>query len=92
MDRKTLIDFIPKPTNNDVIIYDLSLKNLIDIDVFDEYNKLLPIYYETKKIYQYYKNNIELYEKKLNTIFLYKTNWSEDDYLLNLQNAKKNIC
>ena len=92
MDRKTLIDFIPKPTNNDVIIYDLSLKNLIDIDVFDEYNKLLPIYYETKKNYQYYKNNIELYEKKLNTIFLYKTNWSEDDYLLNLQNAEKNIC
>lgn len=89
MDRKTLIDFIPKPTNNDVIIYDLSLKNLIDENVFDEYNKLLPIYYETKKNYQYYKNNIEEYNKNLNGIYLYRTDWSEDDYLLNLQNAKK---
>ena len=89
MDRKTLIDFIPKPTNNDVILYDLSLKNLIDENVFDEYNKLLPIYYETKKNYQYYKNNIEEYKKNLNGIYLYRTDWSEDDYLLNLQNAKK---
>jgi hypothetical protein len=37
MNRKQLINFIPKPENKDVIIYDLSLSDLIDKDVFKEY-------------------------------------------------------
>ena len=44
MNRKQLINSIPKPENKDVIVYDMSLSDLIDKDVFKEYNELLPIF------------------------------------------------
>lgn len=89
MNRDILINFIPKPTNKDVIIYDTSLKNLIDVNVMEEYKNLLPIYNLSLQKYLRYKDNIENYEKALNDIYLYKTSWSEEDYLYNLQNLKK---
>ena len=89
MDRTMLMKSIPKPSNKDVIIYDTTLKDLIDVDVFQEYNELLPIFTNKSQEFLKYKNNIENYEKTLNNIYLYKTNWSEEDYLFNLQNDKQ---
>ena len=89
MNRDILINFIPKPTNNQVIIYDTSLKDLINEDVFEEYKKLLPVFNLQMAQFLGYKNNIEDYKKKINEIYLYKKNWSEDDYLYYLQNEKK---
>lgn len=89
MNREALINFIPKPSNRDVIVYDTSLKDLIDVDVFTEYKELLPIFNLSSQMFEGYKNNIQEYEKTLNTLFLYKPNWSEEDYLFYLQNEKK---
>lgn len=89
MNRDILINFIPKPTNNQVIIYDTSLKDLINEDVLEEYKKLLPVFNLQMAQFLGYKNNIEDYKKKINEIYLYKKNWSEDDYLYYLQNEKK---
>lgn len=89
MNRDALIKFIPKPSNRDVIVYDTSLKDLIDVDVFSEYKQLLPIFNLSSQMFEGYKNNIKEYEKTLNNIFLYKPNWSEEDYLFYLQNEKK---
>ncbi|MGN1327643.1 MAG: hypothetical protein ACI4VQ_06200, partial [Clostridia bacterium] len=89
MNRETLINFIPKPTNKDVIVYDTSLKDLIDIDVLEEYNQLLPKYNFYYNQYLEYQEYIKEYEKKINNIYLYRPNWSEEDYLYALQNDKK---
>lgn len=89
MNREDLINFIPKPSNRDVIIYDTSLKDLIDIDVVEEYKTLLPVFNLCLQQYMGYKNNIEKYEKTLNNIYLFKPNWGEEDYLFHLQNEKK---
>lgn len=89
MNRDILINFIPKPTNNEVILYDTSLKDLIDVDVIKEYNELLPVYNESARQYLDYMKKIENYEKTINEIYLFKNNWSEEDYLYHLQNEKK---
>lgn len=89
MNRKILIDFIPKPSNQDVIVYDIELKDLIDVDVFEEYYKLLPVFEEKLKKYLKCEQDINEYSKKINEIYLYKKNWSEADYLFSLQNDKK---
>ena len=89
MNRDILINFIPKPTNSEVILYDTSLKDLIDVDVIKEYNDLLPIYNESAKQYLDYMKKIENYEKTINEVYLFKSNWSEEDYLYHLQNEKK---
>lgn len=89
MDRNMLIKFIPKPSNNDVILYDTSLKNLIDVDVIDEYQKLLPVFNLSLLQFKGVKNNIESYKKLINETYLYKINWSEEDYLYHLQNEKR---
>ena len=89
MNRNILINFIPKPSNEDVILYNTSLKNLIDVDVLKEYSELLPIFNLRYQQYSASKNNIESFEKQINEIYLFKTNWTESDYLYNLQNEKK---
>lgn len=89
MNREDLINFIPKPSNRDVIIYDTTLMDLIDVDVFEEYQELLPVFNLCVQQYLGYKNNIEKYEKTLNEIYLFKPNWGEEDYLFHLQNEKK---
>lgn len=89
MNRDILINFIPKPKNEDVILYDTSLKDLIDVDVMKEYNELLPTFNFCCQQFLGYKGNIESYEKQINEIFLLRTSWTEEDYLFNLQNYKK---
>lgn len=89
MNRDSLIKFIPKPTNSEVIVYDISLKNLIDVDVLQEYNKLYPIFVSKRENYINCKERIKEYESAINNIYLYKPSWSEIDYLESLKNDKK---
>ena len=87
--REDFIKFIPKPTNNDVILYDISLKELIDLDVYEEYKKLYAEYESKAKEYLALNKKIDEYSKKVNEAYLYKPSWTEKDYLENLQNDKK---
>lgn len=89
IDREQLIKFIPKPKNEDIIIYDTSLKDLLDIDVIQEYNNLFPIYLNKKEEYLLLKSRIEENNNTINNIYLFNTSWSEEDYLYKLKNDKK---
>ena len=85
MNRDDFIKFIPKPTNEDVILYDISLKDLIDVDVPAEYTKLLPVFKETKKNFLKLKEEIDIYTETINQIFLVNPSWSEETYLQKLR-------
>ncbi len=89
IDREQLIKFIPKPKNEDIIIYDTSLKDLLDIDVIQEYNNLFPIYLNKKEEYLLLKSRVEENNNTINNIYLFNTSWSEEDYLYKLKNDKK---
>lgn len=90
MEREQFIKFIPKPDNKDVILYDISLSDLIDLDVFQEYNKLYPIFINKKERYIFLKKVFEEYQSTINNIYLFKPSWSEEDYLQSLKDYKKN--
>ena len=81
MNRDDFIKLIPKPSNEDVILYDVSLKDLIDVDVPTEYAKLLPVFKETKKTFLKLKEEIDIYTETINQIFLLNPSWSEEIYL-----------
>lgn len=85
MNRENFIKIIPKPNNEDVILYDISLKDLIDIDVPAEYNKLLPIFKEEKKTFLKLKEEINVYKENINQMFLFNPSWSEETYLQKLR-------
>ena len=89
MERKDFINFIPKPENKDVILYDISLKDLIDVNVLEEYNKLYPIFDSKKTQYIELKAKLEEYKKSINNIYLSNKDWNEEDYLIALKNDKK---
>ena len=85
MNRDDFIKFIPKPTNEDVILYDISLKELIDVDVLTEYNKLFPVFQKTKMEFMKLKEEIDIYTETINQIFLVNPSWSEEMYLEKLR-------
>lgn len=85
MNREDFIKFIPKPTNEDVILYDVSLKELIDVDVPNEYFKLLPIFKEKKAKFLKLKEEIKTYKTVIEQTFLLDPSWSEEIYLQKLQ-------
>lgn len=89
INRKDLINFVPKPKNSDVIIYDITLTDLIDVDVFYEYNKLLPNYLDVKSRYKTLKEKLDQSIKEIDNMYLYNSSWGEKDYLLKLSDAKK---
>lgn len=89
MNRKQLINSIPKPENKDVIVYDMSLSDLIDIDVFKEYNELLPIFLIKKEQYNGLEFKLKEYQNSIDNIYLFKKDWTKEDYLQALQNNKK---
>ena len=89
MKRDDFIKFIPKPKNEDVILYDISLNNLIDVDVIQEYEKLYPIFINEKSKFEKLKKEIELYKKSINEVYLHNPSWSEEDYLNKLRDDKK---
>lgn len=89
LSREELMRFIPKPTNEDVIIYDISLKDLIDTDVVKEYNNLYPIFFQKKSRYSLISEELKAYEKNIDNIYLYNKSWNKEDYLQMLQQEKK---
>ena len=89
MDRYDIIKIIPKPSNQDVIVYDFSLKNLLDINVIEKYNNDLAAYKIKKDNYILLDTEIKQYEDSLNKIYLYMKNWSEMDYIERLKEEKK---
>lgn len=89
MNRDDFIKVIPKPTNEDVILYDISLKDLIDVDVPYEYCKLLPVFKKEKKDFLKMQKDINNYKEIINQTFLYNPSWSKEKYLEELQDNVK---
>lgn len=89
MNREDFIKFIPKPKNEEVIIYDISLKDLIDVDVVLEYNNLYSVYMEKKSKFEQLENELKIYKKNINELPLYNPSWSEEDYLMKLKDDKR---
>ena len=89
MNRDDFIKVIPKPTNEDVILYDISLKDLIDVDVPYEYCKLLPVFKKEKKDFLKMQKDINNYKEIINQTFLYNPSWSKEKYLEELQDNMK---
>ena len=89
MNRKQLINFIPKPENKDVIIYDLSLSDLIDKDVFNEYSEILPVFLRKEEEYLMLESKIKEYQNSIDNVYLFKKDWTKEDYLQALHNNKK---
>lgn len=89
LNRERLIRFIPKPKNEEVIIYDIELKDLIDVNVIEEYEKDLYVFLEKKETYNLIKNKIKEMEKSIDNIYLFNTSWTREDYLVRLKNDTK---
>ena len=87
-DRFDVIRLIPKPRNEDVIIYDMSLKDLIDKDVFSLYKETLNLYELKVQKYKQIEQLRNEYEKNIDGVYLYNKAWNEEDYLSMLQNLK----
>ena len=87
--REQIIKFIPEPKNEEVIVYNIDLKDLLNVDVLDEYYKLLPIFLSKKEAYSILDRKIKEYNNTINNIYLFNKSWSEEDYLIKLRNDKK---
>lgn len=85
MNRESFIKIIPKPSNEDVILYDISLKDLIDVDVPAEYSKLLPVFKEEKSNFLNLKEEIKAYRENIDQVFLLNPSWTQEIYLQKLQ-------
>lgn len=90
MQREDVFKIIPKPKNEEVIVYDISLKDLLDIDVLGKYYDDLASYNIKKENYNLLNQEIKQYEENINKIYLYDKKWTEIDYLEKLQQEKKN--
>lgn len=89
MQREDIIKVIPEPKNEDVIVYDLTLKNLLDINVFEEYKNILSEYKIKKENYILMDEELKQYESTINNVYLYNKKWNEKDYIEMLQKDKK---
>lgn len=87
--REQIIKFIPEPKNEEVIVYNIDLKDLLNVDVLDEYYKLLPIFLSKKESYSILDKKIKEYNNTINNIYLFNHSWSEEDYLFKLRNDKQ---
>lgn len=89
IDREKIIKSIPKPSNSDVIVYDITLKDLIEIDVINEYYKILPNFLSKKENYDLYNMNLNNNIKAIDNIYLYNRKWTEENYLKKLSGIKQ---
>lgn len=89
MERKDIIKIIPEPKNEDVIVYDLTLKSLLDVNVIEEYKKILADYKIKRENYILMEQELEQHKISINNIYLYNKKWSEKDYIEMLQKDKK---
>lgn len=89
INREKLINSVPKPSNADVIVYDITLKDLIETDVISEYYKILPEFLKVEESYDLYIAEINANIKSIEDIYLYNPNWTEENYLKKLSAAKQ---
>lgn len=89
MNREQFMKLIPKPKNQEVIVYDVNLKDLLDVNVFEEYKATLNEYKQKKETYDLLDIEINQYLEIINKAYLYDTSWGESDYINMLQNEKK---
>lgn len=87
--RKDFLNFIPQPTNADVILYDYDLKDLLDVDVLAEYKSEYKNYQKKRERFLILKESFERYKDYINSIYLFRKDWNEEDYLKALQNDKR---
>ena len=87
--RKDFLSFIPQPTNADVILYDYDLKDLLDVDVLAEYKSEYKNYQKKRERFLILKESFERYKNYINSIYLFRKDWNEEDYLKALQNDKR---
>lgn len=87
--REDVFKIIPKPQNEDVIIYDKSLEDLLEVDVLTEYNKLILEYQnKTQKINEL-EEKLNNYKFFIDNLFLYNKSWNENDYIDMIQKEEK---
>ena len=89
MNRINALNIIPKPTNSEVIVYDTNLKDLLDVNVFEEYTFDYTNYSSIKETFNSLEKEISNYRETINSAYLYNTSWKEEDYLRMLQVDKK---
>lgn len=89
INREDIFNLIPMPRNEDVIIYDTNLKDLLDTNVLEEYEKLNKTIELEKENYQKLNFEIKRYKDTVNNSYLYRADWNEDDYIDILQKEKK---
>lgn len=89
MNRYDLLKIIPKPKNEEVIIYDTTLTPLIDIDVINEYYITFAKYKNQVEKFMQLDKEIKEYKEQLNSMYLYNKKWNEQDYVEMLQKDKK---
>lgn len=88
--REDIFNIIPTPKNEDVIIYDTTLKDLLGIDVLSEYEIVCKKIDVEKENYKRLETEIDHYKEVINNSYLYTPNWNEVDYIDVLQKEKKN--
>lgn len=89
MNREQFLRMIPKPKNQEVVVYDINLKDLLDVNVFAEYEKDYSDYVEKKQKYDLLKEERNQYLETINKAYLYNTSWGESDYINMIQLDKK---
>ena len=90
IDRLEVLKLVPIIKNEDVIVYDPTLKNLLDKDVLNEYNTLLAACKINKKNYDTYVLEVKEYEKMVDDSYFYNPKWNEQDYFEALKIEKSN--
>lgn len=89
MNRYDLLKIIPKPKNEEVIVYDTTLTPLIDINVINEYYITFAKYKNQVEKFMQLDKEIKEYKEQLNSMYLYNKKWNEQDYVEMLQKDKK---
>ena len=87
--RKKFMDFIPEPKNEEVLLYNDELQELIDHDVLLEYKKEYKIFLEKRERFLVLKKSFEEYHNYIDSMYLFRKDWNEKDYLKALQDDKK---
>ena len=88
--REDIFNIIPTPKNEDVIIYDTTLKDLLDTNVLSEYEVICKRIEVEKENYKRLETEIEHYKKVINDSYLYAPDWNEVDYIDVLRKERKN--
>ena len=89
MNRENVITIISEPKNEDVIVYDTTLIDLLDVNVFQEYRSTLNLYKLKKDKYILLDKEVKQYQEMIDGIYLYRKDWKEEDYVEMLKKDKQ---